>query len=460
LSPLSLCINTQTPLVQFLDSPEAAVREPVPAGSVSLEGLREGVDYRFSPGGVTRMVYPLVRRLLEKKVLKEAHWVAFNPRGPRTVQLGGMTLHNVSIEAERMEGYGRVKEAIWGRIHEIDAAEPHDDLFWSEAFSEYVYYNRISAERIQQLDDEYDFDVFYVHDFQQMAVGHMLGTLKPKIFRWHIPFDASVIPEQWRSSLQTYLNSYDVLVVSARKYAASLTAFEPKGKILRLYPYVDPDDYSRPPPARVAEVAQRFGIGPKDEVVLVVGRMDPVKGQDRAIAAVAQLRKQFPSLKLVLVGNGSFSGSKSGLGLSKSATWRAHLEELVKASGLEDRVVFTGHLVEQDLDSLYTRCRFTILPSVREGFGLVAVESWLYGKPTIVTVRSGIAELIRDGTNGLLFDPEDPRALSEQMKLLLGPHSGELRARLARNGRSTSKRCFLDAAEKAEGRLLAQVTEA
>jgi glycosyltransferase involved in cell wall biosynthesis len=239
-----------------------------------------------------------------------------------------------------------------------------------------------------------------------------------------------------------------------------LAAFDPKGKILRLYPYVDPDDYARPKAAEVDAVAQRFGLAPEDEVALVVGRMDPIKGQDRAIEALAMLSADFPSLKLVLVGNGSFSGSQSGLGLSKSAKWRAHLEEMVKAAGLESRVVFTGHLVQEELDCMYERSRFTILPSFMEGFGLVTVESWLHGKPAIVSNRSGIAELIRDGSNGLLFDPDDPVALAGQMRLLLGARSGELRARLVRNGRTTSKKCFLDAAEKAEGQLLAEVTEA
>ena len=460
MAALSICINTQTPLIQFLGPLAGPPHDPSSRRTVRLDRLREGIDYRYSPGGVTRMVYPLVRRLLEKKVLKDAHWVAFNPRGPRTVHVGGLTLHNVSIESGRMGGYGKVKEAIWGRIHEIDAAEPHDDLFWSEAFSEYAYYNQITAERIRQLDDEHDFDALYVHDFQQLPVGHMLSTLKPKIFRWHIPFDASVIPEQWRSLLTTYLNSYDAIVVSSQRYAESLAALRPEVRILQLYPYVDPGDYSRPERAQVAATSERLGVAPGDEVVLVVGRMDPIKGQDRAIEAFALLADRYPALKLVLVGNGSFSGSSDGLGLSKSPAWRTHLEELVKGAGLEVRVLFTGHLLQPDLDCLYERCRFTILPSVREGFGLVAVESWLHGKPTIVTERSGIAELIRNGMNGLLFDPDDPTALASQMRLLLDTRSGELRARLARNGRATSRRCLLDAAEKAEGQLLAEVTEA
>ncbi len=460
MAGLSICINTQTPLVQFLEPSDGVLLGADPRTPVVLEGLREGVDYRLSPGGVTRMVHPLVRRLLEKGVLREAHWVAFNPRGPRTVEMGEMTLHHVSIGSERMDGYGKVKEAIWGRIHEIDSAQQHDDLFWTEAFAEYAYYNRLTAEFIQRLDEKHDFDVFYVHDFQQLPVGHMLGTLKPKIFRWHIPFDATVIPERWRALLSTYLNSYDVIVVSARRYAASLAALEPTGRILQLPPYVDPAEYSRPQPHQVAEACGRFGIAPHDQVALVVGRMDPIKGQDRAIQAFRQVADEYPTLKLVLVGNGSFSGSKQGLGLSKSASWRAHLEELVRVSGLEDRVVFTGHVEQADLDALYTRCRFTILPSVREGFGLVAVESWLHGKPAIVTLRSGIAELIQDGSNGLLFDPEDPGGLAAQMRLLLDRRSAKLRTRLARNGRSTSRKCSLDSAEEAEGALLAEVTEA
>ena len=431
-----------------------------PATRLDLATLQEGVDYRFSPGGVIRMVYPLVRRLLKENVLSEAHWVALNPHAPPTFRLGAMTFHSVALDGDRMAGYGKVKEAIWGRIHEIDAAERHDDLFWTEAFSEYAYYNRLTSELIRRLDERHDFDAFYVHDFQQMPVGHMLGTLKPKIFRWHIPFDASVIPEEWQSLLRTYLDSYDVIVVSAAKYAESLNALGPKGKVLRLYPYVDPNDYSRPDRVTVGAACARFGIDAKDEVALLVGRMDPIKGQDLAIDAFAALAARYPKLKLVLVGNGSFSGSSTGLGLSKSAVWRTHLGALVTKEGLDGRVVFTGHVPQRDLDCLYERCRFTILPSVREGFGLVAVESWLHGKPAIVTERAGIAELIRDGVNGLLFDPDDVADLLRKMRALLDDRSGKLRARLVRNGRTASKKCSLDAAVRAEREMLAEVTEA
>ena len=460
LAPISLCVNTQTPLVQYLGNPDSGRLEAASRDPTDLTTLREGVDFQYSPGGVTRMVFPLVRRLLEAEVVGEVHWVALNPHAPPTVRLGKITLHNLALDGDRMAGYGEVKEAIWGRIHEIDAARPRDDLFWSEAFSEYAYYNRRTAEVIQQLDRTHDFDAFYIHDFQQMPVGHMLATVKPKIFRWHIPFDASVFPDQWRALLATYLDSYDMIVVSTASYAESLLAWRPEANVLRLYPYLDPADYGRPSRSTVAATAKRLGLGPTDRVALVVARMDPMKGQDLAIRALEGLREEYPELRLVLVGNGSFSGSRSGLGLSKSATWRQHLEKEATARGVRDRVLFTGHVSQEDLDALYERAEFTILPSIREGFGLVAVESWLHRRPAIVTRRAGVAELIRDGVSGLLFDPDRPEELEKRMRQLLDDRSGRLRARLVRNGRVASRQCTLDAAAKAEEAMLVGATEA
>jgi glycosyltransferase involved in cell wall biosynthesis len=458
MARISICINTQTPLVQFPGGGARNSADPLSAESVELARLTEGRDYRFSPGGVTRMVYPLVRRLLKDRVLAEAHWVSLNPNAPPTVELGKITLHNVHVSPDRLAGYSKVKEAIWRRVHDLEPAEEHDDLFWTEAFTEYHYYNRVTAELIRELDGRYDFDVFYVHDFQQMPVGHMLGSLKPKLFRWHIPFDVLQIPEKWRSSLTTYLDAYDAIVVSARSYADSLAAMHPKARVVQMYPFLDPDDYARPSRAKVADVSARFGLGPKDDVILLVGRMDPIKGQDLAIRAFGPIAPQFPRAKLVLVGNGSFSGSSAGLGLSKSTAWRQHLTKLAQDGGLEGRVVFTGHVTQDELDALYERCRFSMLPSVREGFGLVVVESWLHGRPTIVTNRAGVAEMLKDGVHALLFDPDQPELLQHQMERLLGPSSRALRARLARNGRAAGAKCSVDVAVIGERELLEEVT--
>lgn len=459
MASISVCLNTQTPLVQFLPptSPAGAIR--VWPREVDLADLKEGVDYRLSPGGVTRMVYPLVRRLTDEGRMRDAHWVSLNPTGPETVRLPQLTLHNVRMRPHRMEGYGRTKEAIWGRIHGLSDPSEEAGLFWSDSFSEFAYYNRLTAELLRTLDRAEDFDLFYVHDFQQLPVGRMLDTLKPKVFRWHIPFDDGSIPEEWAAMVAGDLSAYDLVIVSTDRYRESLLRFGYKGEVLRFYPYVDPSEYTRPGPEEVAAVSAKFGIAEEDEVVLVVARMDPAKGQDRAILAFAEVAKRRPHARLVLVGNGSFSGARGGLGLSKSDRWRERLRGLAGELGVGDRVVFTGHVTQAELDALYERCRFTVLPSTNEGFGLVVVESWLHRRPAIVTTRAGVSELIEEGKNALLFDPDSSVDLARQMRRLFTDAAG-LRARLVRGGRSTARKCSLEAAARAESRLFERLVEA
>ncbi len=454
----TMCINTQTPLLQFLHPPAPPARGKRGAEPPSLEGLREGVDFRYSPGGVTRMVQPLVRHLRATGHLGVTHWVSLSPVNPEVLRVDGVTHHAVSLDPERMGGYGVVKEAIWGASHGAPGSPHRDMLLWSDAFGEYAYYNRATAERIRALDQAEDFDLFYIHDFQQIAIGQMLSTVKPIIFRWHIPFDAATVPEEWRSPLRNYLASYDTVVVSTDRYRRSLAAFGHRGRIRRIYPYVDAAEFSVPPPGQVRTTAEHFGVKEEDEVALLVGRMDPTKGQDRAIEALAHLRPRFPRLKLVLAGNGSFSGSKSGLGLSKSSAWRSHLESRVRELDLSGRVVFTGYVSQHQLDCLYERCRFTLLPSLQEGFGLVVVESWLHGKPAFISRKAGVAELAKPVARDVLIDPASPRQLADRMaRLLEGDET--LEGRLADHGRESARQCVLDTAVESEVRLLEEVVE-
>jgi glycosyltransferase involved in cell wall biosynthesis len=259
--------------------------------------------------------------------------------------------------------------------------------------------------------------------------------------------------------MSSYLNAYDVIVVSSDRYRDALRRFGHPGRVERQYPYLDPSEYHRPTAEEVRAVAHRFGIDPEDTVVLVVARMDPAKAQDRVIAALGRLLPKFPHLRLVLAGNGSFTGARTGLGLSKSDTWRAHLEETARACGVTNRVVFTGHVTQQELESLYERCAFTVLPSVREGFGLVVVESWLFHKPVIVSARAGVSDLIEHGKNGLLFRPEDSRSIDRQMLRLLRD-SGGLSRTLGENGFATAKDCSVEAAARYESELLEHLGEA
>ncbi len=177
-----------------------------------------------------------------------------------------------------------------------------------------------------------------------------------------------------------------------------------------------------------------------------------MKGQDRAIRAVSLLTNEFPKIKMVFVGNGSFSGSGRGLGLSKSSVWRERLETLTKELGVQDNVIFAGHLNQKDLDAMYERCSFTVLPSVKEGFGLVVVESWLHSRASIVTNEAGVAELVEEGKNGALVDPNNTQELASKIRVFLS--NKEETKTMGEMGLTTSKLCSMEEGLKAETRAL------
>ncbi len=448
MEQLSLCVSSQTPLLRFNLNYEATAKKsaalPRP---VQLANLVEGRDYEFTAGGVTRMVFPLLNFLHGRNDFVNSHWVSLNPVGPERVAVGDITLNHVKLTKERMAGYGRAKETMWKALHGIEK-EPVDSFFWRDEFTDYTYYNRLCSELVTKLDKENNFDCFYIHDFQQLPMAHMLRTLKPKIFRWHIPFEESLIPEIWKRSLAEYFNAYDVVIASCKKYIEALKNIGYAGTAHHIYPYIDRKTYKRPSPAELTGFNRKFGIKKKDRIVLVVARLDPMKGQDAAIRGFARVAGDFRKLKLIIAGNGSFSSSKQGIGLTKAEMWAAQLRELVRELGVENRVIFTGHVSHKELQAAYERCELTVLPSILEGFGLVVIESWLYKKPAIVSYRAGVAELVKGGENGLLFDPADTGDLAVKLRSLLSDQDSA--SALGENGYNTSRICSLEKGAKRE----------
>jgi len=436
---LSLCAGSQTPIVRFKLSSEdlfekyGDLSEPVP-----LDALVEGEDYDFTPGGVTGVVRPLLDEMFRRGRLHRAHWVALNPLGPELAAMDRIVLHRIEMEPHELVGYGHFKEAIWRNIHGMERREIPRGYF-----SDFAKFNWLFAKKMLDLHSEIGFDLFYVHDFQLLMVGSMLGPAAPKVFRWHIPMDLRKLSPQWRAFLLRYLETYDTVIVSCKKYKKSLSRAGFKGKVLQIYPHVDQRIHRKAPVSEVNKFCRKFRIKADDIVLLVVARLDPIKGQEVAIKALAQVVKHFPSAKLVLVGNGSFSSARrGGLGLPKGMRWLDRLEGLADRLGVRDNVIFTGHITSGELRSAYTRADVVILPSKLEGFGLVVIEGWLYKKPVVASCRAGVAELITDGKNGYLFNPEKHEELANKITTILSKsdHAIEVGTR----GFETASRCYLE----------------
>ena len=156
------------------------------------------------------------------------------------------------------------------------------------------------------------------------------------------------------------------------------------------------------------ELAQYQLHIPRDaKKIVCVGRLYHVKGQDTLIEAMPYVLKEFPDMKLHLVGDGP---EKQRLALS------------VERLGLKDCIIFRGSLPHEEIPKEIASAAILVGPSRKEGQGIVFVEAQAAGTPIVATNVGGIPEVVEDGVTGLLVPPENPQALAETiLKLLRDP---------------------------------------
>lgn len=137
--------------------------------------------------------------------------------------------------------------------------------------------------------------------------------------------------------------------------------------------------------------------------LLAVGNLEPRKNLDRLLQAFSLLVREYGfEGQLVLVGKGS-GGTTI---LSKA-----------RQDGLEQRIVLTGFIDEQELVLLYNRAKLFVYPSLYEGFGLPPIEAMACGCPVVASNTSALPETLGDAA--LLVDPESVRDLAGAMNAVL-----------------------------------------
>jgi len=451
MKSLNVCINSQTPLIRFkLQHAELLEKYGELPDPLPLEMLAEGEDYEICPGGVPKILYPLVTRMIDNGLANNAHWVSLNPVGPRRITAGKIILHNVGLEIKDITLYSRMKERLWQEMHDLERQR-----VGPEEFVAYAKYNWLCAAKMLEL---MPVDLFYIHDFQQLQVGNMIGLAGPTLLRWHIPLEVENIDPYIRHFIIKCMEAFDAVVVSCKRDLEGLIRAGYHGTAYQVYPYVDERKWDEPSSSDEKKFCSDYGIKDDDKMILVVGRMDPIKGQEIVIKAAAQLAGDFPNLKVVFVGNGSFTGSaEGGLAHPKATTWRKQLQNLTMALGVEKNVKFTGYLPDDLLKAAYKRADVLVLPSKKEGFGLVVPEAWLYKKPVVVSRGAGVSEMIIEETNGYTFPPGDVRTLVEKLRTLL--KNSELAIRMGERGNETVKVLFMEEGVKKIYEIMEEVIE-
>jgi glycosyltransferase involved in cell wall biosynthesis len=159
------------------------------------------------------------------------------------------------------------------------------------------------------------------------------------------------------------------------------------------------------------------------QILLSVGRIDPVKNQGWLIEQAPAIFQKHPRAMLVLAG------------ACTDESYGEMIRKRIEALGLRDRVLLTGGLPPNDprLIGLFQEAHVLLLPSKSETFGLVVLEAWATGTMVLSTRTSGACTLVRDGQNGWLFDLDNPETFHQSLGQALS-ESDTARRMLRRGG--------------------------
>jgi teichuronic acid biosynthesis glycosyltransferase TuaC len=174
-----------------------------------------------------------------------------------------------------------------------------------------------------------------------------------------------------------------------------------------------------------ADVSQRAGPPHAEPTLVTVAHLEPHKGQEDVIRALAALRSRHPTLRYVLVGKGPN---------------RAALEALARQLGVSDRIFFRGALSHGEALAELSRCQVHVMPSSREPFGVAHIEAMAAGIPTIGGAGTGTEDIARAGDGALLVRPGDVAELARTIDALISDEGR--RERLGQAARRTVEERF------------------
>lgn len=159
---------------------------------------------------------------------------------------------------------------------------------------------------------------------------------------------------------------------------------------------------------------------PGPPMLLTVGRLmrdEAYKGVDSVIQSLPDVVREFGPIDYRVVGEGDDI---------------PRLKEMTERLAISQYVTFTGKLSEAQLRELYRKCSLFVMPSEKEGFGIVFLEAMAYAKPVIGGAHAGTFSVIDDEKTGKLVNRFDIKGLSEAISRIL--RDDELRLRFGRAG--------------------------
>jgi glycosyltransferase involved in cell wall biosynthesis len=200
-------------------------------------------------------------------------------------------------------------------------------------------------------------------------------------------------------AIATFAHTHIAISRGLARYLEEVEGFD--GATFEIVHYgIEPDGAVRPYAGRVPRL-------------LCVGRLIPIKGHIVLLRAFAAARARVPGLELYIAGRGPLEPA---------------LRALAKELAVEDAVHFLGYVAP--VQRAIEEAAIVVVPSMGEGFGMVALEAMERARPVIAAEIGGLGELVQDGVTGLLVAPGEAAPLEQAIVRLAGdlPRAAEMGA--------------------------------
>jgi glycogen(starch) synthase len=263
-----------------------------------------------------------------------------------------------------------------------------------------------------EVGDRYDFDVVHGHDWLVASAGHHLAN------RFRAPFVATIHATEYgrhqgwvKDHPQSYIHGVErwmanraerLITCSAymREHVADIYDLD-ESRVAVIPNGIDPSELV--PVDDLDTLRGRFA-GPHEKLVLLVGRLVYEKGFQLALEALPGLIQRVGDVRFIVAGSG---------------TAEPELRSQATELGLDDHGTFLGWIGDDVLHSLYRIADLTVVPSIYEPFGLVALEAMASGCPCLVADTGGLREVVPNADVGLRFRSRDPGSLAAMAERLL-----------------------------------------
>lgn len=215
----------------------------------------------------------------------------------------------------------------------------------------------------------------------------------------------------------TLAHAAGVIAVSADLKVKMIALGIPETKIRVIPNGVDAERFQ---PRNAKSARKQLGLPEEGFLLVSVGSLIEAKGHHLLIAAVAELAKSFPKLRLYILGEG---------------VYRSRLEEVVREKKMQERVFLFGTRPNEELNLWFSAADLSCLMSSREGWPNVVAEALACGTPVLATRTGGIPEIISSPELGMLVERNVQSIAVGLQRALTKPWN---RAEIARHSRSRS----------------------